>query len=126
MTFPDEPGSAVQWDTAGQHVISFARILVAGGVLLSAEDVIDYFEVPAKRTPEYRMWEDAGCPQPPSNDDLAEARMLGGCQSRDLERRHRHDEQHWNVFASLMEAYQNGSTPLVGLPGRDGAERNTL
>lgn len=96
-------------------------------MLLSADDVIDYFEEPWKWAPEYQIWDDADRPRPPSQDDLAEARMLGGGPAaHDLERRHSHDKQCWNAFLEVMEAYQNGGTPLVGLPAQDTAERNAL
>jgi hypothetical protein len=95
------------------HDVSFARILVRCGVLLSPEDVIDYFEEPWKRAREFQIWDDAGRPWPPSRDDLAEARMLGsGPTASELKRKHSDATWQWNTFLGAIEAHEDGRAPL--------------
>jgi hypothetical protein len=127
MAYNETPVPNTHWYTSIEQTTRFARILVESGVLLSADDVVDYFEEPWKRTREYQIWDDAGRPRPPSPDDLAEARMSGtGPRASELERKYSHDRQQWNAFVGMVEAYEDGRTPLAGLPTQDTNGRTTL
>ena len=84
--------ATTRWTDDHDALVGFARVLVQSNVLLSPEDVIEYFENPWYRSREHQIWHDAGRPLPPSSDDLAEARFLGsGPRANELTSKHADD-----------------------------------
>lgn len=115
------------WYASSKEIISFAKILVAGEVLLSADDAIEYFEEPWNRTHEFDMWEHAGRPRPPSTADLAEARMCGsGPRADELNQAYSEAGQKWDAFVVVLDAYEYGEAPLAALPTPGATGRTTL
>lgn len=116
-----------QWYANSEQIISFGRILAASQALLSADDAIAYFEEPWNRTPEFDIWDGAGRPRPPSADDLAEARMYGpGPRADELNQAYSDARQKWDAFVLVLEAYEDGQTPLAALPTPGATGRTPL
>lgn len=110
-----------RWFDDGDQVLRFARILVASDAFTEPDEVVDYFEEPWKWDGEYQLWERSGCPDPPSSDDLVNARFTGGSRRVELERKHAEESARWAVYLKLIEARdggEDGVPPLVVLPGR--------
>lgn len=113
----------IYWYNSREQIISFANILAASGVLLSADDAIEYFVEPWNRTSEFDIWDRAGRPRPPSPDDLAEARMCGpGPRADELNQAYSDDSQKWDAFVAVLEAYEHGEAPLAALPTPEAPE----
>lgn len=99
--------TAQPWVTQPDQVLVFGRVLANAEVFESAEEAFYYMEKPYKWDDLHDEWERLGCPQPPSRDDLEEARMLGaGTRSGELRRKHSRDKQRWTAFTDVIEAQE--------------------
>jgi len=110
------------WYANNDDVVAFASVMVDADWLSTPHDVIEFFARPWKWENEWTIWALAGRPHPPSPDDLAQARMLGGNGTlrQELERRHRDDTARWDEFTESLDALDNS-----GQPDRPTAAANT-
>jgi len=102
------------WHTEHRQVFDFARILAATGVLATATDALDYLAEPERFDTEHTLWIQLAYPQPPSADDLAEARLLGLTSPRAiaLRRQHQAAADTWETFCVLLDELGSTGRPL--------------
>jgi len=101
----DQHAAHLPWYADHGEVVSLASILVGLDRLSTPHDVIYFFEKPWKWDREFRIWDEAGRPLPPSSDDLAEARMLRTApQASELKRKYDDDTTRWDA---LIEAFDD-------------------
>lgn len=102
------------WYAEHRQVFDFARILAATGVLATATDALDYLAEPEHFDTEHTLWTQLAHPQPPSTDDLAEARLLGLTSPRAiaLRRRHQTAADTWETFCVLLDELGSAGRPV--------------
>ncbi|WP_006244168.1 hypothetical protein [Mycolicibacterium tusciae] len=102
------------WHAEHRQVFDFARILAATGVLATATDALDYLAEPERLDTEHTLWTQLAHPQPPSTDELAEARLLGLTSPRAiaLRRQHQSATDTWETFCILLDELHSTGRPL--------------
>lgn len=109
-----DPTDAPPWHTIHRQVLDFAAVLTAAGTLTTARDVLDYLGSPHRFHPEHALWTRCGHPQPPSPDDLAQARQLSRSspQATELRCRHHTAAGTWDAFCALLDEFDHTGRPL--------------
>lgn len=111
------------WYANNDDVVAFASVMVDADWLRAPHDVVEFFSRPWKWEKEWTIWALAGRPRPPSPDDLAQARMLGGNGTlrQELERRHRDDTARWDEFTQSLDVLDAGGEPEMPTDATDTA-----
>lgn len=102
------------WYAERRQVCDFARILADADVLTSATDALDYLDEPHHFDTEHTLWAQLAHPQPPSIDDLNEARLLGHTNPRAIALRQQHQAAGatWDTFCVLLDEVGRTGRPL--------------
>lgn len=102
------------WHTEHRQVLDFAHILAATGVLTTATDALDYLVEPQHFDTEHTLWAQLAHPQPPSTDDLDEARLLGHTSPRAIAllQQHQAAGATWDTFCVLLDELGRYGRPL--------------
>jgi hypothetical protein len=102
------------WHAEHRQVLDFARILAAADVLTTATDALDYLAEPHHFDTDHTLWTQLARPEPPSTDDLAEARLLGHTSPRAIALRRQHQAvgATWDTFCVLLDELARHGRPL--------------
>ena len=113
------------WYSHHDDVVALASILVEADWLTTPQDVVEFFTAPWKWGEQWMIWALAGRPLPPSQDDLAQAHLLGpGTIRRELERRYQDDTAQWEALIMTFDDSEVGDRPAPDQPDDDHATSN--
>lgn len=102
------------WYAEHRQVFDFAHVLAAADVLTTATDALDYLTQPQHFDAEHTLWAQLAHPQPPSTDDLDEARFLGRNSPRAIALRQQHKaaSDTWHAFCDLLDEIDRTGRPM--------------